>query len=63
MCIITEDKRNKLEIMWKIREEIFDIARHPVDLLIYNKSEFEDRRDSNTSLENEIYNTGEVLYG
>lgn len=63
ICIITEDKRNKLEIIWGIREDIFDITEHSVDLMIYGKNDFEERKKSMTTLENEIFRTGEVLYG
>jgi len=63
LCVITDDSRHKIEITWDIREAIFDIAKHSVDLVLYNNTEFNERACSNTTLESQIKQNGIVLYG
>jgi len=63
LCVITDDRRHKIEITWDIREAIFEVAKHSVDLVLYSNSEFNERALSNTTLESQINKTGIVLYG
>ncbi len=62
ICIITDGKKN-IQTLWKIREAIFDISTHPIDLLLFNSDEFKEREKSKTSMEHEIKQTGILLYG
>ncbi len=62
LCIITEEKRKKLEIIWDIREAIFEETSHSYDLLVYSNLEFENNLDSFTSIESQINTQGVILY-
>ena len=62
LCIISKNKK-RIEVLWDIRDAIFEVAKHSVDLLLFNNIEFNDRAISKTSLENQILKTGIVLYG
>lgn len=63
LCVITNDQRHRQETTWDIREAIFDVAKHDVDLVLYSNIEFNERAISNTTLESQINKTGIVLYG
>ena len=63
LCIITEDKRRKIEIIWDIQESIYQTAKHTVDILVYKPEEFLYRADSVASIEKTISNKGVVIYG
>jgi len=62
LCIITNNQE-KVKLTWHIREAIFDVAQHSVDLVMYNQNEFTERAISDTTLESQILKTGVVLYG
>ena len=63
LCIITEDNRRKIEIIWEIQESIYQIAKHPVDIFVYKPDEFLDRTDSVATIEKTIAKKGIVIYG
>ena len=62
LCIIINGKKN-IQLLWKIREALFDITAYSIDLLLFNNEEFQDRGKSEASLEYEINKTGLLLYG
>lgn len=63
ICIITEEKRRKLEMLRMLRRALFKFVAKPVDLLIYNHEEFEERAVGLKSIEREIKEQGISLYG
>ena len=62
LCIITEEKRKRLEIIWDIREAIFEETTHSYDIFVYNKIDFESNLNLTTSIENQINSHGIILY-
>lgn len=63
LCIITEDKRRKIEIIRDIQESIYKTVKHTVDILVYKPEEFLYRADSVATIEKIISNKGVVIYG
>jgi uncharacterized protein len=63
LCIITEDKRRKIEIIWDLQESLYKTAKHSVDILVYKPEEFLYRSDSVSTIEKTISNKGVVIYG
>jgi predicted nucleotidyltransferase len=63
LCVITEDRRRKIEIIWAIQESLYKTAKHTVDLLVYKPEEFKYRSDSVATIEKTISNKGIVIYG
>jgi predicted nucleotidyltransferase len=63
LCVITDDKRRKIEIIWDIQESIYKTAKHTVDILVYKPDEFLYRADSVATIEKTISNKGVVIYG
>ncbi len=63
LCVITEDKRRKIEILWDIQEAIYQTAKHSVDVIVSKPDEFLDRADSVSTIEKTISQKGFILYG
>ena len=57
-----EEKRKRLEIIWDIREAIFEETTHSYDIFVYNKIDFESNLNLTTSIENQINSHGIILY-
>jgi predicted nucleotidyltransferase len=63
LCVITDDKRRKIEILWDIQEAIYNTSPHSVDIVVVKPDEFIDRADSIATIEKTIAHKGIVLYG
>jgi len=63
LCVITEDQRRKIEILWDIQEAIYKTAKRPVDVVVAKPEEFADRADSVSTIEKTIAGKGVVIYG
>jgi predicted nucleotidyltransferase len=63
ICIITNVTDRKIDVLRKIRFQIKNIINTPLDLLVYNKSDFTERAMLKGSLEYKINTEGKVLYG
>mgnify|MGYP000848414795 CR=1 FL=1 len=63
LCVITEDKRRKIEILWDIQEAIYKTSKRPVDVVVSKPDEFADRADSVSTIEKTIAGKGVVIYG
>jgi len=63
ICILTDSKDKKLNIIRKIRKALYSYISKPVDLLVYSPQEFSERANSLKSIEREIQNEGIVLHG
>jgi predicted nucleotidyltransferase len=63
LCVITEDQRRKIEILWDIQEAIYKASKHPVDVIVSKPDEFIDRADSVSTMEKTIADKGVVIYG
>jgi len=63
LCVITEDKRRKIEIIRDIQEAAYKSAKHSLDILVYRPDEFSDRSDSVSTIEKTISSKGILIYG
>lgn len=63
LCIITDDKRRKIEILWDIQELLYKTAKHAIDIFVCKPEEFLYRSDSVATIEKTISNKGVVIYG
>ena len=63
LCVITEDKRRKIEILWDIQEAIYKTSTHSIDIIVSRPSDFSSRSDSVSTIEKTISGKGVVLYG
>jgi predicted nucleotidyltransferase len=64
LCITTRLGNNrKIELMRAIRREIYDLFSIPIDLLIYDDEEFQQRAAHHNTLEYKIQKTGILLNG
>jgi len=63
LCIITEDQRRKIEILWDIQEAIYKTGKHSFDVLVFKPEEFSDRSNSVSAIEKTIAGKGVVIYG
>lgn len=63
LCVITNDKRRKIEIIREIYASIYDTMNRSIDILVYNPAEFIDRSNSIATIEKTISNRGVVMYG
>ena len=62
LCILTDENRRKLEILREIRSNIGDI-NYPLDILVYNTDEFNERVNNRFIMESKIYKDGvEILW-
>ena len=64
LCIIAniKDKR-KLDIIRDIRRETISFVSYPLDILVYNEKEFNERAKLSNTLEYKIMNEGKKIYG
>jgi len=46
ICILTDSKDRKLNIIRKIRKALYEYVTKPVDLLVYNPQEFSERANA-----------------
>jgi len=63
ICVITDEKKRKIEILRLLRRALYSSISTPLDLLIYKSEEFDKRADSLKSIEREIREQGVYLYG
>ena len=63
ICVITNKNKRKIEILREIRNILFDYISKPLDLLVYRSEEFDERAEKFKSIEREIKEKGELLYG
>lgn len=62
LCIVIENPEERLrDISRQIRKEIYPMLRKPLDILVYDKSTFEDRSALNLTMEAEIVEQGKEL--
>jgi len=62
LCVISKLTKRKIEVMQDLRKSLRG-SLLPIDILVYDKTEFEDRANSKTSMEHIIEQKGIVLYG
>jgi len=64
LCIITSlEGLRKLDVLRKIRQAIVRYVDMPVDLLVYDKDEFQERAMLTTTIEHKIASKGVLVYG
>lgn len=64
ICIITNiTHKRKIEIIRDIRREINPFISFPLDILVYNEKEFNQRAQLKSTLEHKIINEGIELNG
>lgn len=63
ICVVTNEKVNPLDVMTKIRLSLFDKLNKPLDIVVYNKNDFETRKNMVNTFEEEIASTGVKIYG
>jgi len=63
LCIITNEKRRKLDIMRELRKNLSSDIDYPLDLLVYNEDEFYEKANLENSFEHQIADKGAYLYG
>lgn len=62
LCVISKLAKRKIEILREIRKSLRG-STVPIDILVYDETEFKDRANSTTSMEHIIEQKGIVLYG
>lgn len=62
LCVISKLAKRKIEILREIRKSLRG-STVPIDILVYDETEFKDRANSTTSMEHLIEQKGIVLYG
>ena len=62
LCIITDFKDKKINIIREIRELIAPIVNHPLDILVYTEEEFNIRAEHKSTMEYTIKRDGISLY-
>ncbi|MCC5468291.1 nucleotidyltransferase domain-containing protein [Pelosinus baikalensis] len=64
LCVITSlQGLRKIDILRKIRKAMIQGVDMPIDLLVYDDSEFNERAMLTTTMEHKIANEGVLLYG
>ena len=63
ICIITDEKKRKLDLLRMLRKSLYKYISKPIDLLIYKSSEFDHRANTLKSIEREIRKEGVTIYG
>ena len=63
LCIITEENKRKLELIREIRKIIKPYKTHPMDILVYNSSEFNKKSSDFSGIEKVINEQGVIIYG
>ncbi len=61
ICIITNENKRKLDLLRSIRQLLSPFITRPIDLLVYNKEEFEERSLLKNTLEYKIKREGLVM--
>lgn len=62
LCIITDMKeKRKIDVMRAIRWEIHSLVSSPLDILVYDEKEFEERAGLRSTLEYKIRKEGKRL--
>ena len=63
LCIITNDKNiRKIELVKSIRKSISKIATMPIDILVYDRDEFNERAALESTIEHKIAIEGVSIY-
>ena len=62
LCILTNNNERKRDLIRKIRDAISKTANMPVDTLVYEKNEFNERALVSSSMEYKIASDGVRLY-
>lgn len=63
LCIITEEKKRKLDLIREIRKTINPYKTHSMDILVYNSEEFNEKAVSSFGIEKTIKEKGVLIYG
>lgn len=64
LCIITnKNGKRKIDYIREIRRAIAPILLYPIDILVYDRAEFDERASLNASFEYQIRNEGIKIYG
>ncbi len=64
LCVITDlKKRRKIEVIREIRRELIDLISNPLDILVYNEEEFNERAGLKSTFEYMIAKDGIRLHG
>ena len=63
ICVILDlSGKRKIEVLREIRRELSDIVSSPLDILVYSKSEFDERANVPSTLEHKILTQGINIY-
>lgn len=63
ICVIGDLKnRRKLDVIRDIRRSLIDNLNIPLDILVYNEDEFNERAKLSSTLENKIDKDGLIIY-
>jgi len=63
ICVITDEKKRKIDILRLLRRALYSSISTPLDLLIYKSDEFANRANTLKSIEREIREQGVSIYG
>ena len=64
LCLITKlEGKRKIDLLHDMRMEISDSCKNPIDLIIYDNSEFEERSAIKSTLEYKILKEGVLISG
>jgi len=64
LCIITElGNKRKIELLRDIRREIYSTFQIPMDILLYDREEFNERANHKNTLEHKILKQGILING
>ena len=64
LCIVTDlQNKRKIDLMREIRHELLDSIFNPLDILVYNDKEFNERSALKNTLEYKILTEGLCIYG
>ena len=61
LCFVSEKKVDAWEAQIEVRKVIFDLLDTPLDILIYEKSQFYERANQKSTMEYEISHTGVLV--
>jgi len=64
LCFITDIKdQRKLEIIREIRRNLIQFLSYPLDILVYDEKEFNERSTLKNTFEYKILRDGVIVYG
>lgn len=64
LCLVTKlEGKRKIDLLHELRKEISDPCQNPLDLLIYEESEFKKRSAVKSTLEYKILKEGVLING